>query len=127
MVDDTIENAFQSSKYQVHITSFHDNYFTLSDIQQKLLLSGLILLVSKVFIRLPYFLHTIPYPEDAPRVQSKAAYSISDLTDSISVCDSEKMQVLQSLERRDEVLKLSSPPTTGIATPGLAGFWKSGL
>nr|GMC72521.1 receptor-like protein kinase THESEUS 1 [Ipomoea batatas] len=35
-------------------------------------------------------------------------------------------QYMQSVERSDVTLYLSLPPTTGMATPGFAGFWKSG-
>ncbi|KAJ8425326.1 hypothetical protein Cgig2_018943 [Carnegiea gigantea] len=38
----------------------------------------------------------------------------------------ENKQDLQSADKSEEVLYLSSPPTTGIATPGLAGLLKSG-
>ncbi|KAL2944118.1 Rhomboid-like protein 16 chloroplastic [Bienertia sinuspersici] len=43
-----------------------------------------------------------------------------------STSTGENKQDLQSADESDEVLYLSSPPTMGIATPGFAGFLKSG-
>ena len=73
-----------------------------------------------------YFLQTIPFPPVAPPVQSSMPYSITNESFWSTTPAGENTQELQSAETSDVVLYLSSPPTTGIATPGFAGFLKSG-
>lgn len=70
----------------------------------------------------------MPFPLVALLVQSRVPYSTAAKPGWLSVAwTGEKIHVAQSAAKRDDVLNLSSPPTTGIATPGFAGFWKSGL
>uniref|UniRef100_A0A6N2N9T9 Uncharacterized protein n=1 Tax=Salix viminalis TaxID=40686 RepID=A0A6N2N9T9_SALVM len=73
-----------------------------------------------------HFLQTIPCPLLEPPVQSSLPKSIRRVSFWSKTPAGENTQAPQSAERRDAVLNISSPPTTGIATPGFAGFLKSG-
>jgi hypothetical protein len=67
------------------------------------------------------------YPAEAPFVQSRVPYCMTEEVSWFEPLSGENMQEVQSAEKRDVVLYLSSPPKTGIATPVFAGFSKSGL
>lgn len=69
----------------------------------------------------------MPYPAESPFVQSRVPYFMTEEVSWFEPLSGENMQVAQPAEKRDVVLYLSSPPKTGIATPGFAGFSKSGL
>lgn len=80
--------------------------------------------MSKFFFS--HFLHNMPCPMLVLPLQSKMPKSFIIVRSCCSTPTGENMQDLQSADKSDEVLYLSSPPTTGIATPGFAGFSKSG-
>ncbi|KAK1405199.1 hypothetical protein POM88_004804 [Heracleum sosnowskyi] len=48
--------------------------------------------------------------------------SVGSMTNESSLCEGENTHDSHFVSKRDVVLYLFSPPTTGIATPGLAGF-----
>ncbi|KMT13010.1 hypothetical protein BVRB_4g087250 [Beta vulgaris subsp. vulgaris] len=68
----------------------------------------------------------MPCPMSVLPMQSKTPKSFIKVRSCCTTPTGENRQDLQSADKIDDVLYLSSPPTTGIATPGFAGFLKSG-